>query len=404
MERKVRTLLAIAIAIAAGAMSGATAAPTPPPENLATAEQAADENAALIAASLGVTLEKARSIMVTDQLSADIAEVLAAKYASRLAGMYIDHTDSHRLVVRLTGPQAVRTQFRHKDADTLEIHFEPGAPHSLKQLQEAFANSSAKMATDLPEVHGHYLDERTGEIVLEVDPGANINSVQRSAKSVINVPFRIEEAPRAAIAALFGSGWLSQGQCTNGFVVNHANLGVRGTLAAGHCATGSAQTYTGIDSAVHTVTQRAVIANANADIMWLSIPTTVSYGGYIYDGSAWRAVTGRRSQGATMSGHTHCKYGQYGGGSCGTVQSTTASPGSACGPGPAFDKPCNMTFVRVQGSGLYCTQGDSGGPFWTLTTLAAGVLTHAILGGGNTCWYTSTDYAYSNFGLNLVYP
>ncbi|MCD9007457.1 S1 family peptidase [Luteimonas sp. XNQY3] len=402
MERKVSTLLAIAIA--AGAMTGATAAPTLPPQNLATAQQAADGNAALIAASLDVTLEKARSIMVTDELSADLAESLAEKYASRLAGMYIDHADGHRLVVRLTGPQAERTQFRHKGADTLEVHFEPGALHTRKQLKEAFAESLAKAATDMPDVHGQYLDERTGEIVFEVDPGTNIEAVQRSAKSVIDVPFRVEEAPRAATAALFGSGRLVQSVCTNGFVVNHATLGVRGTLAAGHCATGSAQTYTGVDGAVHTVSQQSVLANANADIMWLSIPNTVSYGGYIWDGSAWRAVTGRRTQGATMVGNTHCKYGQTGGGSCGTVQSTTASPGNACGPGPVFDKPCNMNFVRVQGPGLYCIRGDSGGPFWTLTTLAAGVLTHAIVGGGNTCWYTSTDYAYNNFGLNLVYP
>lgn len=403
MKGQVHTLMTLVIAT--GAITGLAVASTPPPDSLITVEEAEKRDAEAIATSFGISVEEAREVMVTDELSAKLAAGLSARYATRLAGMYIDHINGHRLVVRLTGPQAVRTEFHHKNAATLEIRFETGAAHTLRELKDAISSAWLKeLSTQFPEVHARHIDERTGEIVIKVDPGADIETIRDSASANSDVPIRIEEQGRATVAALFGSGTLVQGGCTNGFVVNHAGLGVKGTLAAAHCATGAAQTYNGIDGASHSVTQRAALGNANADIMWFSIPTSVSYGGHIWDGAAWRAVTGRRTQAVTMTGHTHCKYGRLGGGSCGAVVSTAANPGSACGPGPVFNKPCNASFVHVQGPSLYCIQGDSGGPFWTGSTLAAGIVTHALVGGGNQCWYTSTDYAYSNFALNLVYP
>ena len=62
----------------------------------------------------------------------------------------------------------------------------------------------------------------------------------RHGLEMTHVPFR--SVPQA----VYGSGVLSS-QCTTGFAVNHAASNQHGVLTAGHCDTGAAQTYTGLD-------------------------------------------------------------------------------------------------------------------------------------------------------------
>lgn len=394
--------LALAAAMA-GLASGAANAATPQaaPSDALTRAQAVEHDLPAIAAALDVDPARARSIMNVQEHAADLADTLRTQYADRLAGMYLEHDPVDRLVVRLTGDQAVRPQFHTFGTDALEVTFEPGATHTVAQLANGLERA---MATGLREktsgIHAGYVDERTGAIVVEVDQGTrNPARLTAQLEQLAGVPVRIEASPRAAAQAVYGSGSISS-LCTTGFAVNHAASNQHGVLTAGHCDTGAAQTYSGIDGASHTLNEVALLANANADLLRLG-NTAVAFGGYFY-ADAWRAATGRRTRAATTTGAVHCHYGRNGGYNCGSVQSTVANPGSICGP--SNTSACNAVYVRVAGTSLFCIGGDSGGPWFTGTTLAAGIHFAGPTAGGSPCYYTSTDWAYDSMGLNLLYP
>ncbi|WP_369977193.1 hypothetical protein [Xanthomonas bundabergensis] len=392
--------LAAALAmLAAGTAQAAT--PQAMPSDALTRAQALDHDLPAIAAALDVDPQRARSIMNVQAHAADLAETLRAQYADRLAGMYIEHDPIDRLVVRLTGSQAVRTQFRTFGTDTLEIAFEPGAAHTVAQLANGLQRVlAAGLHESAPGIHAGYVDERSGTIVIEVDPGTrNLAGLTARTEQLAGVPVRIGAAPRAATQAVYGSGSISS-LCTTGFAVYHAASNQNGVLTAGHCDTGAAQTYSGIDGASHTLNEVALLANANADLLRLG-NTAVAFGGYFY-ADAWRAATGRRTRAATTTGAVHCHYGRNGGYNCGSVQSTVANPGNICGPNN--NVACNAVYVRVAGTSLFCVGGDSGGPWFTGTTLAAGIHFAGPTAGGSPCYYTSTDWAYDSMGLNLLYP
>jgi streptogrisin C len=390
-------------AVLAGFAAGPAEAARPQavPSEALTREQAAEHDLPAIAAALGVDQERARSIMNVQERAADLAEQLRERHAGRLAGVFIEHDPKDRLVVRLTGQQAVRTQFHHFGADTIEVAFETGAAHTVKQLTSGLDRVlKAGLGDRASGIHAGYVDERTGAIVIEVNPGTKAIAVlQEKMGRLANVPIRIEEAPRAVTHAVYGSGLLSS-LCTTGFAVNHAASNTHGVLTAGHCDTGLSQVYTGIDLAVHTLNEVALLANANADLLRLG-NTAVLYGGYFY-ADAWRAATGRRTRAATTTGAVHCHYGRNGGYNCGNVQSTVSNPGSICGPNN--NVACNAVYVRVGGPTLFCIGGDSGGPWFTASTIAAGIHFSGPMLGGSPCHYTSTDWAYDSMGLNLLYP
>ncbi len=394
--------LALAAALAGLAAGAAEAASTQAvPNEALTRAQAVEHDLPAIAAAMGVNQARARSIITVQEHAAELTEKLRTQYASRLAGVYIEHEPADRLVVRLTGHKPVRTQFHHVGADTLEVAFETGAAHTVQQLTHGLEKAlEVGLRERSSGIHGGYVDERTGAIVIDVDQGTqDLARLTTQAEQLAGVPVRLNKAARSVPQAVYGSGTLSS-TCTTGFAVNHAATGVHGVLTAGHCDTGAAQGYTGLDAAVHTLNEVALLANANADLLRLG-NTAVLYGGYFY-ADAWRAVTGRRTRAATTTGATHCHYGRNGGYNCGTVQSTISNPGSICGPNNTTA--CNAVYVRVGGPSLFCIGGDSGGPWFTATTLAAGIHFAGPPAGGSPCYYTSTDWAYSNMGLNLLYP
>lgn len=374
------------------------------PDQMLTTEQAVAADVDALAKALNVSPERARSIINVEAQSAGIVENLRERYKDRLAGIYIEHDPAHRLVVRLTGTDPVPPQSHQFGDDTLAVEFRTGAAHTLKSLIGALnVATQGELAGRLPGSHGGYVDERTGELVIEVKPDnkkAQAGDYKAQAQQSLGVPVRIEVAEPAVVNAVFGSGTLADG-CTTGFTVNHAASGLHGVLTAGHCQTSTGiDTYTGIDGATATLGQQGWVKNANADLLWYTGSTGVTFGPWFY-ADAWRQVTGRRSQAATTVGSSFCHYGKNSGYSCGTIHTVYSSPGSICGP--SYTAPCNATFVRVGGSNVRCVGGDSGGPWFTVGTLAAGIHFAGAASGVGACWYTSTDYAYSDLGLNLLY-
>lgn len=388
-------------------VAGAVSVQVQPPE-VQSNEHALEANAKAVAASLDISVEEARRRLATEQIAADFAEKVLNRYGDRLAGMYIEHDPKSRLVVRLTGLDAARTEFKHHNSDRLEVSFETGAKHTLAELREAI-DRIPEAVGDMPGFLGGYVDERVGEVVIELDAAVladkvfDLSQVDYRVASVVDVPVRFEAGESAMINAVYASGTLSPAGCTTGFTVYHAASNQNGVLTAGHCRELSGfATYTGHSSVggTHVLGNQNWLTTAQADLLWLG-NTSVAFGGYFYS-NAWYAVTGRRTQGATIPGASYCKWGNTTGYTCGTVVSAYSAPGgSICGP--TNTTACSATFVRIDGPANTCTFGDSGGPWFTAGTIAAGIH-FASNASGSICWYTTTDYAYSGLGLQLLYP
>ncbi|MDK2747098.1 MAG: hypothetical protein KYX67_07250 [Brevundimonas sp.] len=126
-----------------------------------------------------------------------IAQRLRDQHADRLAGLYLDRV-RNRILVRLTGATPVASETHTVEGRTLQVVFEPGARNSLAELNEIIAGSAAKIEAALPTAHARYLDERTGEIVIAVDPDDSGGEAKEAelARS-LGAPVRIEVEGRA---------------------------------------------------------------------------------------------------------------------------------------------------------------------------------------------------------------
>ena len=75
----------------------------------------------------------------------------------------------------------------------MQVVFEPGARNSWVELNNIIAGSGAKIEAVLPTSHGRYLDERTGEIVIVIDPDdAGGAAKEAELAQSLGAPVRIE--------------------------------------------------------------------------------------------------------------------------------------------------------------------------------------------------------------------
>ncbi|KLI98166.1 hypothetical protein WQ56_15640 [Luteimonas sp. FCS-9] len=393
-------------------MMGAVSAAEPTgiaPAELLNFEQALDVDVIGTANALNITPEQARSRLNVEFHAGDLAERIRSEHKDRVAGIYIEHEPESRLVVRLTGHEAIRPEFHQFGADRLEVAYELGAEHTFAELQRWFDSFVPKLHASLTNWQGGYVDERTGEIVLYVlrsENVASVSDIRQSIERSAGVPVRIVELETPNVnQAVYGSGHLSYQLsgtwyvCTGAFVVQHPSTNRYGLLTAGHCApSNNIFEYTGIDSAFHTLTHVARLDNSTVDLGWMTGGAGTTYGPWFY-ANAWRQLTGRRTQANTPIGAQICRYGRNGGYGCATVRSTSHNPGSACGPNGT--QPCASTYVGLDSAAGLCQGGDSGGP-WFISTVAAGVHKSGNPTAG-LCTYTSTDYAYSQLALQFLY-
>ncbi|MCR6700960.1 MAG: S1 family peptidase [Dokdonella sp.] len=418
MNAKHSVLALACVALYGAGIAGAAASDLPgsTPTNPLSAEQALDLDAAWVANASGIAPETARARLLIQRAAGPIAERVRTQYADRLAGLYIEHEPTSRLVVRLTGYDAVRPEFHNVSGHNLEVVYVLGADHALADLQQRFDVGFHKLQARMPEVESGYVDERTGEVVIEVLRDAKsprVADLQRAAGGAFGVPTRVVQVDEPLVnQTLQGSGRLdfSQGltltYCTNAFVVETiASPKTYGTVTAGHCqADSGTYAYTGVDGATHSLSYVSQKFDADTDIRWASIAGGVSnVAATFYASGAYRTVNGVLTKAATLVGQTMCGYGTATTNKCGTVQSTAYNPGSICGPGVVIGSgtnTCNASFVRVDAAGGACQAGDSGGP-WFDTNLAAGVHKAGTM-LGSRCVYTSIDdIGLSPLGLQI---
>lgn len=111
----------------------------------------------------------------------------------RLAGVYIDWQPSYQLVVRVVGneplPKRDETLTKHHP-----VRFELGAAHTIDELIASYDNPDnfAQLKALLPTMQGIGVDERTGEIVIDIMPADDHDAIKKQVQKLLNKPIRFE--------------------------------------------------------------------------------------------------------------------------------------------------------------------------------------------------------------------
>jgi hypothetical protein len=386
------TLRGLAAAFALLASASAAAQP-----RVQTRTEALAEDAGQYAARFGVSPGEALVRLRAQQASVDATDAIAREFASRLAGIAIEHMPQYRIVVLLTGSEAVAERTISVSGMQVPIVFRTGARATHAEAVQAMRRHLIDLRDELPGARGAGYDQRTGEIVLLI-PNSDaqkygVESIHARAEQVSGVPVRIViNDLLESNMTVDGGGRVSgtnavtgrDNLCTTGFVVTD---GARNGIAtAAHCpdaltyydpdGTATPLTFAGQWGAGYQDVQINLSPEASEPLFFANRVT-----------GSLRRLTTWRNVASTRAGDFVCHYGESSGYSCAEVELTDyAPPGALCGG------PCSPTWVTVRGPS--CIPGDSGGPVFSGTVafgIAKGINRH-LSGPCNFYYYMSTDY------------
>ena len=358
-----------------------------------TQAEALADDAAQYAAHYRVTIDEAVRRLAAQQASVKATDAIAREFASRLAGISIEHSPEYRILVLLTGDEPVAD----REDSGLTIHFRTGAKATRAQAILAMRRHLIDLRTELPGARGTGYDQRTGEVVLLVT-GADaqkfgVEGIGSRAEQISGVPVRIVINDLIEQNMGVDGGGRVEGTssvtgrrnvCTTGFVVTD---GARNGIAtAAHCP--DELTYYEEDGgtvALPFVTQSGL---AYQDVQINLAPGADQPLFYADRGAdSLRPVTTWRNRDSTRAGDFVCHFGESSGYSCAEVELTDyAPPGALCGG------PCEPTWVTVRGPD--CIPGDSGGPVFS-GGVAFGIAKGINRTPSGQCrfyYYMSTDY------------
>jgi len=359
-----------------------------------TRDEALADDAAQYAAQFRVPLDEAVRRLKAQQDSVAATDAIASEFADRLAGISIEHAPEYRIVVLLTGSEAVSA----RSAGGVPIVFKTGAKATHAQAVAAMRKHLIDFRNELPGARGAGYDQRTGEVVLLVTPADSArlgaDAIRQRAEEISGVPVRIVINQLIESNMSVDGGGLVEGlntitnhrsRCTSGFVVTNGEINAITTAA--HCP--DQLTYIDLDGTDSPTLPmigswglgyRDVQINGSANS-----PDPLFYSNR--GAGTLRQVTTWRSVASTRAGDFVCHYGESSGYSCAIVELTDyAPPGALCGG------PCSPTWVTVKGPA--CIPGDSGGPVFS-GDVAFGLAKGINRDDAGRClffYYMSTDY------------
>ena len=356
-------------------------------------DEALAEDAAQYAAQFAVTPAEALRRLKAQQASVQATDAIAREFASRLAGISIEHSPQYRIIVLLTGSEPVAD----RTAAGVPIIFRTGAEATHSEAVAAMRRHLIDFRSELPGARGAGYDQRTGEVVLLVTPADaarfGADAIRARAEQLSGVPVRI------SVNSLIESNMSVEGgvpvegvnllthrrsRCTTAFVVTNGE--VNAITTAAHCP--DQLTYTNDEGSSVTLPMIGSWGAAYHDVQinGTSDAPQPSFYSDRSDGSL-REVETWRSLASTRAGEFVCHYGESSGYSCATVELTDyAPPGELCGG------PCSPTWVTVKGPS--CIPGDSGGPVFS-GDVAFGIAKGINRDEAGRCefyYYMSTDF------------
>ena len=387
-------------------------APASPAPILETEADALERDAAEYARQFAVSQAEASARLSAQDASVATTDAIAETYRDRLAGIAIEHRPVYRIVVYLTGSEAVPEQALTTDAKTVPIVFRTGAKVTREGVIWAMTYHQATIRAALRAPPGMGLDPRTGELVViigSLDAADGTAVLKARLEAIAGVPVQIRVLNHVDVnlapASLPEGGARVEGVspddrkrylCTTGFNVTD---GVRSAITtAAHC----------LDQLSYRDPQGASVPLAFVgqwgwgyhDVQINAAPAPLAPTFYADTAKTrLRAVTGQRSRTSTRAGDFVCHRGERTGFSCAIVQLTDFAPaGDLCGG------PCLPTWVTV--AGPTCKGGDSGSPVFSGTT-ALGILKGASYRADGSCafyFYMSLDYLPPGWSVLRVDP
>jgi len=363
-------------------------------QQVETRGEALAEDAVQYAGRFRVSPDDALNRLKAQQASVSVTDAIAREFTDRLAGISIEHAPEYRIVVLLTGTEAVAD----RTAAGVPVVFRTGAKATHAQAVAAMRRHLIDFRTELPSARGAGYDQRTGEVVLLVTPAdasrLGVDAIRSRAEQVSGVPVRIVVNQLIeSNMSVDGGGRVEglnlltnrRGRCTSGFVVTNGEINAITTAA--HCP----DQLTYIDQNGNSSATLPMIGSWGAGYRDVQIngsadsPQPLFYANR--GAGALRAVDTWRPVASTRAGDFVCHYGESSGYSCATVELTDyAPPGALCGG------PCSPTWVTVTGPS--CKQGDSGGPVFS-SNVAFGLAKGINRDDSGRClfyYYMSTDY------------
>lgn len=326
-------------------------------------------DAAAYARTFGVSQVEAERRLTRQAEYGEIVAAIEAAAPDRFGGSWINHEGSFGLYVRLTGTSMPPSVAAIVESEGESVTVLLDAAHSLTAA-ERIIDSTGTLLDEHEPTQGVFYDTRTEEFVLDMVGGPavaeNAAAVEAALRASLPAELppeilnaRIELLGEPIVAARRGGLDLSQ-HCTSGFSVRNSS-GQYGFLTAAHCANTQSYRMFG-SSSWHSAPYRGGLYTSSADVQWHQVSASVSEPRFHGSSeSTWRPLEGRRLR-TQQDGHGVCKRGMTTGYSCGIVTSITFRPtfDGACG-----GNPCQAVWIRVEGSGLECNRGDSGGPIFS---------------------------------------
>jgi hypothetical protein len=330
-----------------------------------SAFEALAEDAGIYAARYRVSPAEAMRRLRLQEQSVPLTDALAAEFSDRLAGIYLEHAPTFRIVVLLTGDTPEPIRIVAIGGSALPVVFRTGATATRAQILDAIGEHQAEIREALIDPPGLGVDPRSGALWLAVGgrdaDRAGLPALEQKIAALAGVPVHALVPGREANLAALAGGEVVESidparhkryLCTAGFVVTDGTR--TGIATAAHCP----DQLTQIDVAGARVPLEMVGA-WGARYQDVQIHTAAASLAPLFhagaDPAALRAVTSWRNRASTRAGDFVCHQGEASGYSCAEVLLPDYAP-----PGDLCAGPCPATWVAV--AGPQCLHGDSGGP------------------------------------------
>jgi streptogrisin C len=204
------------------------------------------EDAEQYAAQFRLAPEQAVKRLRAQQASVAQTDVISREFASRLAGISIEHGPQYRIMVLLTGRESVPERSISAGGMRVPIVFRTGAKATHAQAVDALRKHLIDLHVELPNARGAGYDQRTGEVVLLIRNSDvqryGMEAIRARAEQVSGVPVRIviNDLLESNIG-VDGGGRVDgmntetgrRNVCTTGFVVTDGSQ--NGVVTAAHC-------------------------------------------------------------------------------------------------------------------------------------------------------------------------
>ncbi|QPQ56322.1 hypothetical protein IC614_09260 [Allosphingosinicella flava] len=346
------------------------------------------------AARYGVSHAEALQRLRAQEDSVATTDRIREEYRGRFAGMALEHRPAFRIVVLLTGEEAVPDRLIKAAGTDVPVLFRTGAAATQEQVVASIRRDQAAIRAMLRNPPGLGHDPRTGALVVAVS-GADADDyraagMQARLEALTGVPVRFMAVDRQEDLSVEGGARLvgvADGRrytCTAGFAVTDGIS--HGIVTAAHCPDDIS--VIGTDGGATSLAFKGQWGWSYRDVQVHLSATPLKPLFYADSAkSVIRPVTSWRNRASMRAGDVVCHRGETTGYSCAEVEYTDFAPsGDLCGG------PCAPTWVTV--AGPVCKGGDSGAPVFN-GTIAFGIVKGASYRKDGTCnfyYYMSTDF------------